>query len=286
MASKFKGNSLTQKIKFYLKSHLSLVLIVVGISLSVITFVVVVLTRQPTNLDKAVAQDAPIRSSTPGGFVIPRAEDESSSSSISLSVSSISSSLASSISSFSSSLIPSSSSQTSFSSNSFSSSSISSFSNSSTSNFSSSSISSFSISSSLVSSSFSSNSFSSSVSLSAISNSSSSRSNSSSSVFSNLSTSNSSLSQNSFISNNSISTQGSNSSIVNFDPNNPGTFGNPSKGDPAVPTSFTPTTTVRSGGFSTFAIILGVILLTGGYVYYRQSGNKSLLSTTEKKLKK
>lgn len=288
MASKFKGNTLIQKLKFYLKSHLALALIVVGISFSVITFVVVILTREPNNLDRATAQDAPIRSSAPGGFIIPRGEDESSSSS---SVSSISSSVSSSIS-FSSQSISSQSSINSSSSSSFinssSSISFSSVFSSSSSLFSSSQNSLSSINPQSSSSSFSISSQNSSFSSSSLS---SSRSSLSSNSAINSSTINSSSSfssaqNSSSFSNNSIIAQSSSSSTINFDPNNPGNFGNPSKGDPVVPTNFTPPTTVRSGGFSTFAIILGLVLAIGGYVYYRQSGAKSLLSTTEKKLRK
>jgi len=56
---------------------------------------------------------------------------------------------------------------------------------------------------------------------------------------------------------------------------------------PAVPQNFAnPDTTVRSGGFSTFAIYLTLIAVFVGLGYYYKNNQKTALKTHEKKIKK
>lgn len=81
------------------------------------------------------------------------------------------------------------------------------------------------------------------------------------------------------------------SSTITFDPNNPGQFhdpvkGDPIKGQPVVPENVIPPETPRTGGFSTFAIILTLIIGSIGFFYYQKINEKSKLSTKEKKLHK
>lgn len=55
---------------------------------------------------------------------------------------------------------------------------------------------------------------------------------------------------------------------------------------PAVPQNFAaPDTTVRSGGFSTFAIYLTLIAVIVGLGYYYKNNQKTALKTHEKKIK-
>jgi hypothetical protein len=217
--------------------------------------------------------------SAPGGFPIPRPMTSSSSSVSSVISSSVSSVQSSSISS--SIIISSSSAFSSSSSNPVISSQSSVQPVSSSSSFFSSAVSSFSSVSSVVSSSRSSlilpinSSSSNSVTIS----SQQSQSNQSSSlVASSLNISNSSQSLSSPV------------PILNFDPNNPLDFNDPSKGDPAKgdlvnpPTDFVQVTP-RTGGPEFLLIPFFLILGTFSFIYYKKSKNKSTLKTKEKKLK-
>jgi len=78
------------------------------------------------------------------------------------------------------------------------------------------------------------------------------------------------------------------SSIINFDPNNPGEFRDPSKGDPVKGELVQPPTTgetVRSGGADVLIGGLAVLVIIISYLTYRKMKQKSALTTKEKKLK-